>query len=123
MRSVDEWFSKRDDAPIPPRVRLRVFDRDKGRCQCGCGIKIVPGDKWETDHIRALINGGEHCESNLQTLLSAHHKIKTRADVGLKAKSDRIRKRHLGIKKRGRKISYRLFDGTPVDPNKHTARS
>lgn len=99
MRSVDEWIGATDDTPAPPRVRLRVFERHDGICHLS-GRKIRPGEKWELEHIKALCNGGENRESNLAPALVAEHKTKTAADRRQKARTDRIRKRHLGIKKR-----------------------
>ena len=29
-RSVAEWVGATPDTPVPPRVRLRVFERDEG---------------------------------------------------------------------------------------------
>lgn len=113
MRSVEEWIGKTDDTPIPDRVRTRVFLKDGGICQCGCGIKIS-NKPWETDHTIAIINGGKNRESNLRTLLSAHHKPKTAEDVAQKAYDYRVRKRHIGIKKLKRTIPGRRFDGTPI---------
>jgi 5-methylcytosine-specific restriction protein A len=98
-RAVEEWIGKTPDSPAPPRVRLRVFDRDKGICQCGCTRKIRPGDKWETDHIVAIINGGENRETNLQTLLEQCHDIKTGRDVATKSDTYHKRARHLGLKR------------------------
>lgn len=97
-RSIPEWIGKTDDSAIPPRVRLRVFEAHGGICAL-TGRKITPSDKWEVDHKTALINGGEHRESNLQPVLQAAHREKTAVDVGLKAKADRVRKKHLGIHK------------------------
>lgn len=96
-RSVEEWIGKTDDAKVPPRVRLRVFERYEGRCYLS-GRKIMPGDKWELEHIKALCNGGEHRESNLAPALATAHKVKTARDVAEKAKVDRLRKRHIGIR-------------------------
>lgn len=96
-RSVTEWVGKTDDAAIPPRVRLRVFERHGGICAIS-GRKIMPGDAWQVDHIIALSRGGQHREANLQPVLDAPHKAKTRDDVAVKAKIDRVRKAHLGIK-------------------------
>ena len=96
-RSVPQWIGKTDDAQAPPRVRLRVFNAFGGICQL-TGRKIRPGDQWELDHIKALINGGKNEEDNLHPVLKEAHKDKTRADVAEKAKVDRIRKKHLGIK-------------------------
>lgn len=113
-RSTEEWIGATPDAPVPPRVCDRQFLRDDGKCQCGCGLKIRPGDKWETDHKVALINGGENRESNLTTLLAGHHKKKTAGDVAEKSKIARIRMKHNGVKRKKKKMAYRKFDGTPV---------
>ncbi len=95
-RSVDLWVGKTDDTRPPPRVRLRVFDKHDGICHIS-GRKINPGDNWELDHIVALVNGGKNDESNLAPALKDAHKPKTAADVAAKAKTDRVRKKHLGI--------------------------
>jgi len=97
-RSVPEWIGKTDDEKIPPRVRLRVFEKYNGHCYLS-GRKIEAGDEWDAEHIIALCNGGEHRESNLAPALRAPHKIKTRMDRAVKAKNDRVRKKYLGIKK------------------------
>lgn len=96
MRSVPEWVGKTDDAAIPPRVRVRVFERYNGICQI-TGRKIMPGDRWDCDHAIALSNGGEHRESNLQPVLSSGHRAKTRDDVATKGKIARVRAKHLGV--------------------------
>jgi len=97
-RSLPEWIGKTPDSPIPPRVRLRVFERHNGVCHIS-GRKIRPGEAWECDHIVAVINGGEHRESNLAPALVDPHKEKTALDVAEKSVSVRKRKKHLGIKK------------------------
>lgn len=95
-RSIPEWQGKTPDAAIPPRVRLRVFEAHGGKC-AETGRKIMPGDEWDIDHEVALANGGKHCESNLRPVLRFAHREKTRSDVALKAKVDRVKKKHLGI--------------------------
>ena len=97
-RSVPEWIGKTPDTAIPPRVRLRVFERFSGVCQI-TGRKIGPADKWDVDHVIALANGGEHREGNMQPVLRAPHRAKTAEDVAQKKKDDRVRKKHLGIHK------------------------
>ena len=98
-RSLPEWIGSGPDAAIPPRVRLRIFDRYDGRCQC-CGREILAGEKWDCEDEIAIINGGERRESNLRPFLHEHHKAKTRADVAIKSKTYRTRARHLGIKRK-----------------------
>ena len=95
-REIPEWIGATDDSRPPARVRLRVFQRYEGRCYLS-KRKIGPGDTWELDHVKALINGGENRESNLAPALKAPHREKTNADVAEKAKIDRIAKKHLGI--------------------------
>ncbi|SRR6266704_1188710 len=98
-RSLPEWIGSSPDSPIPPRVRLRIFDRYAGRCQCGCNREIRPGESWQCEDTIAIINGGERRESNLKPWLTEHHKSKTTVDVAEKSRIYRKRAVHLGIKK------------------------
>lgn len=95
-RTVPEWVGATDDTPIPKRVKLRVFDDHGGICHIS-GRKIRPGDRWDADHVVALVNGGENRESNLAPALVEAHREKTAQDVALKAKNNRVRSKHLGI--------------------------
>lgn len=116
-RSLDEWIAATDDAKIPPRVRLRVFEAHGGKCWLS-GRKIMPGDLWDMDHKVALINGGQHRESNLAPALRDKHREKTALDVAEKSKVDRIRKKHLGLQEPSRGFNRNLkrkFDGTVVE--------
>lgn len=97
-RAVDEWIGKTDDARVPPRVRLRIFNAHNGICHLS-GRKIAAGEVWELEHIKALILGGEHRESNLAPALVEPHKRKTAMEMAVKAKIDRVAKKHLGINK------------------------
>lgn len=97
MRAVTEWIGRDDSTRVPPRVRLRIFNAHGGICYLS-GRKIMPGERWEMEHVVALCNGGQHRESNLAPALVAPHKVKTAADVAEKAIVDRRRKKHLGIK-------------------------
>lgn len=111
-RSVPLWSSTNPDAKVPPRVRLRIFEREGGRCWIS-GRKIMVGDKWDLDHKVALCNGGTHSEDNLFPALKDKHKAKTAADVREKSDVARKRQKHLGIKTNtGRKIQSRGFDKT-----------
>lgn len=117
-RSVPEWVGKSPDQKVPDRVRLRIFEREGGRCHVS-GRKIMPGEPWELDHKIALINGGEHRESNLFPALRDKHRAKTAQDVAEKAVSAHKRKKHLGISKSRHRLSHprlkRRMDGTVVD--------
>lgn len=94
-RELDEWVGAKPDTAIPPRVRLRVLLAYGGKCYKS-GRKIMPGDSWQIDHVRALINGGENRESNLAPILDTEHKVKTRADVEEKSKTYRMAAKNAG---------------------------
>lgn len=97
MRAVEEWVGATDDAAIPPRVKLRIWNRCGGRCSL-TGRKIMPGEPFDYEHRTALCNGGQHREFNIVLALRGKvHQAKTAEDVAIKAKTDRIAKKHLGI--------------------------
>ncbi len=96
MRTVPEWIGETPETAVPLRVKIRVFDAHGGRCHWS-GKKIAAGDRWDVDHIRALINGGENRESNLAPILREKHKEKTARDIDEKAKVARLRAKHLGL--------------------------
>lgn len=109
-RTVKEWIADTDDQRAPPRVRLRIFDRDGGRCHiCGC---VIVGKKWALDHVKALVNGGENRESNLRPVHIACHAEKTAADVAEKAKIVAKRQAHLRIAPDGPKMQGKQFPKT-----------
>lgn len=101
-RTVPEWIGKSDDSKIPDHVKLRIWAREDGRCYL-TGAKIRPGDKYEFEHVIALAlwtgEGHGNRESNIRLALKEAHKAKTASDRKVQAKSDRVRKKHLGIRK------------------------
>lgn len=117
-RSVPEWIGKSSDSAVPPRVRVRVFQRYGGRCQCGCNRPIRAGESWQCEDTVALINGGERRESNLKPWLTEHHKNKTKADVAEKSMVYRKRAAHLGIKvRKGRPMPGSRASGVKIKMN------
>lgn len=93
-REVPEWIGKTPDTKIPDRVKLRIMEREGNRCWIS-GRVIRPGDLYDFDHKIALINGGEHRESNLFPALRDKHKAKTREDVAEKSITARKRAKHI----------------------------
>lgn len=107
-RAVEEWIGATNDAPIPPRVRLRVFERYMGICYLS-GVKIKAGDDWDIEHVQSLKAGGEHRERNMRPALRMYHRKKTADERSVTAKVDRTRKKHLGITKTKHKWPKRKF--------------
>lgn len=93
-RSVPEWIGKTPDQKVPDRVKVRIFDREGGVCHISCR-KIMPGELWDLDHKIALINGGQHRESNLFPALKEPHKQKTKDDLAEKAEVYAKRAKHV----------------------------
>ena len=117
-RSTKEWIGKTDDTPVPPRVRVRVFERFGGLCH-KCHRKIATGEQWTCEHMVALINNGENRESNLNLTCCNCLPEKNAADVAEKSLVYKKRSKHLGVKKSSRGFSTnrnglykRRMDGT-----------
>ena len=117
-RAVPEWIGSTPDAKVPPRVRLRIFEREQGKCHLS-GRKIRAGEPWDIDHKVALINGGEHRESNLFPALRDKHREKTAEDVAEKAKTAAVKAKHLLPRKPSRLRSAPFPKAEP----QHTATS
>lgn len=104
-RAIPEWIGKTPDTPVPDKVKLRVLLRFERRCHW-TGQPIRAGDKWDVDHVKALVNGGENRESNLAPILRGlPHQEKTAEDRDEADKVRRIREKHYGL----RKPKYRPF--------------
>lgn len=119
-RAVTEWIGATPDSKIPDRVKLRVFEREGGRCYL-TGRKIRPGDKYDFEHVIALAlwtgEGHGNRESNIRLALRDAHKAKTAQDRKAQAKSDSIRKKHFGIRRKTPWPSRPLGNGN----HQHTA--
>jgi 5-methylcytosine-specific restriction endonuclease McrA len=98
-RSLTEWIGKTDDTPIPPRVKLRIFDKHQGRC-AECDRKITGRLRAVFDHALALINDGSNAESNLRLLCNECHAPKTAEDVREKSTIYNKRINALGFKRK-----------------------
>lgn len=96
-REVQTWRGTNDNTAIPDRVKVRLIMKSEGVC-ASCGLKILATKDFEFDHIKAIINGGEHSEDNLQVVHSWCHKTKTAQDVAEKSRTYRKRKANLGIR-------------------------
>ena len=96
-RTVSEWIGKTDDHRAPGTVRNRIMLREGDKCHL-CSRQIVSGEKWDLDHVVALINGGENRESNLKPAHRKCHVDKTAADVADRAKVAAKRMKNLNIR-------------------------
>lgn len=94
--------------------RIRVFDAASGICHM-CKHPINPWkERWDVEHFDPLWLGGEDNEANMRPAHKDCHAVKSAAEATLRAKGTRVRARYLGVKKPGRTIPGRKFDGTPI---------
>lgn len=98
--------------------RARVWERDKGVCaHCGKATRL-----WQADHIvplhslpQSTLDDFPNCLrfwdiENLQTLCTSPcHQAKSAKEATNRAKVKRIRNKHLGIKRKTKKIQSRPF--------------
>lgn len=104
-RSHKDEFSK--------ATKLAAWQRANGKCECGCGVKIIAGDGPEYDHKIEVALGGDNSLENCRVMRLRCHKSKTedrRPNLD-KARSG-FEKR---IKARGRKSSLSKRDGMKFD--------
>ena len=87
-------------------VKLAAFKRANGQCEV-CTSKLYPG-RIEYDHDKEDTFGGEPILENCVCMCSACHGKKTRDRAAVIAKSNRVRNKYAGIKKR----STRPMPGT-----------
>lgn len=98
---------------FPKRVRLAAWGRERGRCQ-ECHAKILGGAEYH--HGKEDTFGGEPILENCVVLCKKCHRRITGERAVVIAKSNRVRNKFRGIKKKRRTMPGRRFDGTPIPP-------
>jgi 5-methylcytosine-specific restriction endonuclease McrA len=77
---------------ISKKTRALIFEREKGLCWI-CQQKIMAGEEWHADHQLARELGGSDDASNLFPAHVQCHRLKSKEDVKLIAKGNRIRQK------------------------------
>lgn len=117
--------------------RAELFLEHGGICYlCKCVINAGRGEAWEVEHVEAREISGRDDWANLRPAHVDCHKVKTKEDKAIIAKCNRVRNKHLGVKKPSRgfydskrfkmKIGGGLVDrrtGQPVSFNKQGVRN
>ena len=85
-------------------ARLNLFIQHQGQC-AHCNVKIMPGTRWDIDHVIPISLGGSNQIENLQILCWSCHMTKTAyEDIPRIAKTKRLRVVHLGAKRSRRPL-------------------
>lgn len=95
----------------------KIFLREQGRCYL-CSAKLRAGvDVYEIEHPEALTLGGPDDDADLRVVCIPCHKPKTTSDRHkASARNNAITSTWKSKPRKGRKLGYRRFDGTPVYP-------
>lgn len=96
-------------------TKVAAFQRSGGRCECGCGVKIIAGDGPEYDHkIEAALDGDNSIE-NCVVLRKRCHRAKTSTRAATLAKVKRTFEKNAGI----RRPTSKPMPGTKASGLKH----
>lgn len=88
-RPVKEWLGRTPTSMPSVKVFDRLYDAQQGICACGCGMWMDRNvDKIVRDHKKALKDGGENREGNLQLMLEKHHQAKTSEENSGRAEAE-----------------------------------
>ena len=83
------------------KIKEQAYERSGGHCEVRwCGAALTTG-RIHYDHIIPCALGGEPTLANCQVICTACHKAKTtKEDIPRIAKAKRVRRKHIGIRKR-----------------------
>ena len=83
---------------FPKSVKLAAWDRCGGRCECGCGFKIIGTPHYDHYPIPASLDGPGTLD-NCRVLDRKHHKqISDKKDIPAIAKSTRVFEKRIGAR-------------------------
>ena len=95
--------------------RAELFLEHGGICYlCKCIINAGRGEAWEVEHVEAREISGRDDWANLRPAHVDCHKVKTKEDKAIIAKCNRVRNKHLGIRKRTSFRGWRKMNGDIV---------
>ena len=90
--------------PLTPRQRLKLFEDHGGICAL-CELRIIAGEKWRDEHMRALGLGGSNDPENRAPVHIHCAEAKDPIDMAAINKAKAVKRKALGIKsERGPKI-------------------
>lgn len=95
--------------PLTRLQRVKLFDAHSGVC-CICEQYIHRGQRFVVEHVKPLWLGGADDISNMGPAHQSCAIQKTVKEAPVKAKTDRVRANHLGIKKPRKITRWRKFN-------------
>lgn len=98
-------------AEFSKATKAAAFLRANGRCECGCGTKIMSGDTVQYDHAVPAALGGDNSLENCRCILAKHHADKTHGK-SIASNSEIARATRLAEKRMGLRKTKRGFRGS-----------
>lgn len=80
------------------KERVRLFELHAGECHL-CRQKIKVGEAWELEHIVPWELTRDDSDENVKPAHASCHKAKTATDTRGIRKADRVKAKHIGVKK------------------------
>ncbi len=101
-------------AEFSKRTKVIVWNRAAGQCE-RCTAKLYPGKyEYEYHHVLEATFSGDPTPQNCQLLCVACHEEITADRAPVIAKSNRVRDKHIGIRKPRSITRWRKFSGEIV---------
>ena len=90
-------------AEFSKKTKAEAFQRARGRCECGCGSKLTPGEV-EYDHwpVPAALGGSNELTNCRVLRTKCHRRLTASKDVPAISKSVRIAEKAMGLRKSSR---------------------
>ena len=86
-------------AEFSKRTKIEAFAIAGGRCQCGCGSKLTPGEVEYDHRIPAAIGGSNDLNNCVVMRKKCHRQKTTDKDIPEISKSQRIAEKAMGLRK------------------------
>lgn len=90
-------------AEFSKKTKAEAFQRCGGRCECGCGSKLTPGEV-EYDHwpVPAALDGSNDLSNCRVLRKKCHRRLTASRDVPAISKSVRVAEKAMGLRRSSR---------------------
>ena len=82
------------------KTKLALWERCGGRCECGCGLKIIGTPEYDHSPVAASLGGPATVENGRVLSKKCHRRITATKDIPELAKSQRIFEKRIGVRKK-----------------------
>lgn len=84
------------------KTKAEAFQRCGGRCECGCGSKLTPGQVQYDHRVPAAVGGTNHLSNCVVMRTKCHRRKTSERDVPEISKSVRVAEKAMGLRRSSR---------------------